>query len=46
MSVEFILRIIFMIVFGGAAGYWGYNFSSATSADMIGYTLGFSLLGA
>ena len=46
MSVEFILRIIFMIVFVGAAGYWGYNFSSATSADMIGYTLGFSLLGA
>ncbi len=46
MSVEFILRIVFMIVFGSAAGYWGYTFSNATAADVIGYTLGFSLLGA
>jgi uncharacterized protein YacL len=46
MSVEFILRIIFMLVFGSAAGYWGYNFSNATAADVTGYTLGFSLLGA
>ena len=46
MSVEFILRIVFMLVFGSAAGYWGYTFSNATSADIIGYTLGFSLLGA
>lgn len=46
MSVEFILRIVFMIVFGSAAGYWGYNFSNATAADVTGYTLGFSMLGA
>ncbi|MBI3173671.1 MAG: TRAM domain-containing protein [Chloroflexi bacterium] len=46
MSVEFILRIVFMLVFGSAAGYWGYNFSNATAADIVGYTLGFSLLGA
>jgi len=46
MSVEFILRVVFMIVFGSAAGYWGYNFSNATAADVTGYTLGFSMLGA
>jgi uncharacterized protein YacL len=46
MSVEFILRIVFMLVFGSAAGYWGYTFSNATSSDVFGYTLGFSLLGA
>jgi uncharacterized protein YacL len=46
MSSEFILRIIFMLVIGGAGGYWGYGFAKVTAADIIGYTLGFSLLGA
>jgi uncharacterized protein YacL len=46
MSVEFILRIIFMILLGSMGGYWGYNYAAATFADLLGYTLGFSLLGA
>ena len=46
MSVEFILRIIGMIIFSVVGGYWGYDIARAVPNEVIGYTLGFALLGA
>jgi uncharacterized protein YacL len=46
MSIEFIFRIIGMIVLAILGGYWGYDFAKAVPAEVISYTLGFSLLGA
>jgi uncharacterized protein YacL len=46
MSVEFIVRIIGMIVFSFIGGYWGYDFARYIPNQVVGYTLGFALLGA
>jgi len=46
MSVEFIVRIIGMLVFSIIGGYWGYDIAKAVPNEMVGYTLGFALLGA
>jgi uncharacterized protein YacL len=46
MSIEFIFRIIGMIVLAILGGYWGYDFAKAVPTEVISYTLGFSLLGA
>jgi uncharacterized protein YacL len=45
MSFEFILRIIFMIVFGIAGSYWGYGLSKFNPTETIRYTFGIGLLG-
>ena len=46
MSVEFILRIIFMIFIGIIAGIWGYNFGGQNVNESFRYALIIGLLGA
>jgi len=46
MSVEFIVRIIGMIVLAIIGGYWGYDVAKMVPNEIAGYTLGFALLGA
>jgi uncharacterized protein YacL len=46
MSVEFILRIIGMLVLAIVGGYWGYDIAKAIPSELVSYTLGFALLGA
>jgi uncharacterized protein YacL len=46
MSVEFFLRIIFMIILAIAGGIWGYDISKNLPTNVASYTLGFGLLGA
>jgi uncharacterized protein YacL len=46
MSVEFFLRIFFMIIFGIAGGYWGYDLSQFNPPETVRYTLGIGLVGA
>ncbi len=46
MSVEFILRIIFMIILSIAGGYWGYELSQYNPSETIRYILGIGLVGA
>ncbi len=46
MSIEFFLRIIFMIILGIAGGYWGYDLSKFNPPEIVRYTLGIGLVGA
>lgn len=46
MSIEFIVRIVGMIIFSLIGGYWGYDVARAIPNEVFGYTLGFALLGA
>jgi len=46
MSLEFIVRIVGMLVLGIAGGYWGHDIARTIPEDLVGYTLGFALLGA
>jgi uncharacterized protein YacL len=46
MSVEFILRIIFMILFAFVGGYWGFGLPRLTPEDGIRNTVLLSLVGA
>ena len=47
MSFEFIVRIIGMIFLSIIGGYWGHDIAAKSVPEQIlGYTLGFSLLGA
>jgi len=46
MSVEFIFRIIGMIVLGIAGWYWGKGLSHFNPAETLRYTILFSLVGA
>ncbi len=46
MSFEFALRIFGMIMFGIMGGYWGYDVAKLVPSEVVGYTLGFALLGA
>ena len=46
MSIEFIFRIIGMIVLGFAGGYWGFEISKFTPDDALRTTLVFGLVGA
>jgi uncharacterized protein YacL len=47
MSVEFILRIVFMILFGLIAGYWGFGIGGANfSSESLRYAAIIGLIGA
>src|SRR5512141_527719 len=46
MSVEFFLRIIFMIILGIAGGFWGYDLSKFNPPEIVRYTIGIALVGA
>lgn len=46
MSVEFILRIIFMIVLAVVGGYWGYDLAKYNPSEVVRYILGLGLVGA
>ncbi len=46
MSVEFILRIVFMIILGIAGGYWGHDLARFNPSEVVRYTLGIALTGA
>ncbi|MCL4528920.1 MAG: TRAM domain-containing protein [Chloroflexi bacterium] len=46
MSIEFFLRIIFMIILAIAGGYWGYDLSKLNPPETIRYILGIGLVGA
>ena len=46
MSIEFILRIIFMILIGIIAGIWGYGFGGQNVSESIRYAAIIGLLGA
>lgn len=46
MSVEFILRIIFMIILGIVGGYWGHDLARFNPNEVWRYTLGVALTGA
>ena len=47
MSIDFILRIIGMIIFSIMGSYWGFWFSSTSAPTMvITYTAGWGLVGA
>jgi uncharacterized protein YacL len=46
MSVEFILRILFMIIFGIAGGIWGHDLAKYVPAEVYRYTIGLGLVGA
>jgi uncharacterized protein YacL len=46
MSIEFILRIVFMILFGMIAGFWGYRFGSGDLQESFRYGSIIGLLGA
>lgn len=46
MSVEFILRIIFMIIFAIAGGIWGHELAKFNPAEVFRYTIGIALVGA
>ncbi len=46
MSVEFILRLFFMILLGIAGGYWGYELARFNPPEAMRYTLGVGLVGA
>ena len=46
MSIEFILRIVFMLLFGLIAGYWGYGFGGGNLQESLRYAAIIGLLGA
>ncbi len=46
MSAEFIVRIIGMLIFSVIGGYWGYDIAKTIPNELVGYVLGFSMLGA
>jgi uncharacterized protein YacL len=46
MSVEFILRIVFMLLFGSIAGYWGFGLGGGDFAESLRYAAIIGLLGA
>ncbi|HET7142711.1 MAG TPA: PIN domain-containing protein [Anaerolineales bacterium] len=46
MSFEFAIRIFGMIVLSIIGGYWGYDIAKSIPNEVVGYTLGFALLGA
>ena len=46
MSIEFIFRIIGMVVLAVAGGYWGFEISSFNPDDAVRTTLVFGLVGA
>ncbi len=47
MSVDFIVRIVGMLVFIGLGGYWGFLFGRGNAADnVMTYTLGMGTVGA
>ncbi len=48
MSIDFIVRIVGMIVFGIFGGYWGFGFGFGTTAreNIVAYTLGMGVTGA
>jgi len=47
MSIDFILRIVGMIVFALMSGYWGFWFSHANATEQIfAYTAGLGTVGA
>src|SRR5690349_10779959 len=46
MSGEFILRIVGMIAFAGAGGYWGFWFAAAQNQNIPAYTIAIGLVGA
>jgi len=46
MSVEFILRLFFMVILGIAGGYWGHELARFNPPEAVRYTLGVSLVGA
>ncbi len=46
MSVEFILRIIFMFIFGVAGGIWGHDLARYAPGEVFRYTFGIALVGA
>jgi uncharacterized protein YacL len=46
MSVDFIVRIVGMLVFAGLGGYWGFWFGTNNQESIVIYTLGIGLVGA
>jgi len=46
MSIEFILRIVFMILFGLIAGFWGYGLGGGNLQESLRYGSIIGLLGA
>jgi uncharacterized protein YacL len=46
MSIEFILRLVFMILFGLIAGFWGYGFGGGDLQESLRYGSIIGLLGA
>ena len=46
MSVEFIVRIVGMVVFAILGGYWGFWFAAGTNVSIPVYTTGIALVGA
>ncbi len=46
MSIEFILRLFFMVLLGIAGGYWGYELARFNPPQAMRYTLGVGLVGA
>src|SRR5512141_2951931 len=46
MSVEFFLRIIFMIILGIAGGLWCHQLARFNPVDVVRYTIGIALVGA
>jgi uncharacterized protein YacL len=46
MSIEFILRLVFMILFGLIAGFWGYGFGGGDLQESLRYASIIGLLGA
>lgn len=46
MSIDFIVRIVGMVVFGIFGGYWGFEFGTNTHENIFAYTLGIGVTGA
>lgn len=46
MSIDFIVRIVGMIVFMIFGGYWGFGFATEAHDNIVAYTLGLGLVGA
>ena len=46
MSIEFILRLVFMIFFGIIAGIWGYSLGGQNLPEALRYAAIIGLLGA
>ena len=46
MSVEFFLRILFMVILGIAGGFWGHDLAKLNPPEVVRYTIGIALVGA